>query len=129
MVTLSKTIRWLTVAGFLSLMLNTGVSHAATPAFYHYYYVYSNSMHWCGKLLEEVFENTNNNWQFTKKSIKKTAISFSKGNVRGVLRCLSKKSDESWVVIIATGNDGKKTKDLFEELRLGVCGECSAWAK
>jgi hypothetical protein len=122
-----KTIRRLALSGALSLALAPGLTHAATPAFYHYYYVYPNSMTWCGKLVEEVFDNTNKNWNFTKKSIKTTTASFSVGNVRGFLRCLAKGSKESWVVIIATGNDGTKTKDLFEELRVGICGKCSAW--
>ena len=102
------------------------ITAAQVPAYYHYYYVYPDSMNWCGKLVEEVFKNTNKNWNFTKKELTKTTAAFSVGNVRGFLRCLAKKSKESWVVIVTTGNDSSKTKDLFEELRLGVCGKCSA---
>ena len=46
------------------------------------------------------------------------------GRVRGVLRCLSKNADSAWVVIMSTGNDGAKTKLLFDALRVGVCGNC-----
>jgi hypothetical protein len=103
------------------------ISHAKKPSFYHYYYVYPNSMTWCGKLVNEVFKNTNKNWRFTRKKVTETTAAFSVGNERGFLRCLAKKSNESWVVIIASGNDAGKTKDLFEELRVGVCGKCSDW--
>ena len=100
--------------------------HAKAPAYYHYYYVYPDSMNWCGKLVNEVFENTDRNWRFPQKKLTSTTAAFSKGDVRGFLRCLAKQPKESWVVIVTTGNDSRKTKDLFEELRLGVCGKCSA---
>ena len=108
-----------------SLAFIPAIAFSKTPTYYHYYYVYPDSMTWCGKLVDEVFTNTNRNWRFTRKKLTKTTAAFSVGNVRGFLRCLSKQSKESWVVIVATGNDSNKTKVLFEELRLGVCGRCS----
>jgi len=118
------------VVSLITFMAGGSVTtYAAQPAFYHYYYVYPDSMEWCGKLVHEVYENTNRNWHFTKHDLTKTTASFSVGNLRGILRCLSKGQKESWVVIMSTGNDGHKTKDLFEELRLGVCGECSTLGK
>lgn len=111
-----------------SLAIIPAITVAKVPTYYHYYYVYPNSMTWCGKLVEEVFKNTNKNWHFTKNKLTKITAAFSVGNVRGFLRCLAKQSKESWVVIVTTGNDSNKTKDLFEELRLGVCGKCSALA-
>ena len=114
------------VVAACSLALVPAIAFSKMPTYYHYYYVYPDSMTWCGKLVDEVFTNTNKNWRFTRKKLTKTTAAFSVGNVRGFLRCLSKKPNESWVVIIATGNGSKKTKDLFEELRLGVCGKCSA---
>ena len=120
----SKKLHALMIAS--SLTVTPAIALAKAPAYYHYYYVYPESMKWCGELVEEVFTNTNKNWHFTKKKITKTTAAFSIGNERGFLRCLAKQSKESWVVIITTGNDSKKTKDLFEELRLGICGKCSA---
>ena len=102
------------------------ISLAKQPAYYHWYHVYPESMTLCGELVGEVFRNTDKNWRFTEKKLTDTTAAFSVGDVRGFLRCLAKQSKESWVVIVTTGNDSKKTKDLFEELRLGVCGECSA---
>jgi hypothetical protein len=101
---------------------------ARMPAYYHYYYIYPNNMTWCGELVREVFKNTDRNWRFTRKKVKSTAATFSVGEVRGSLRCLAKQSNASWVVITTTGNDSRKTKYLFEELRLGICGTCSALA-
>jgi len=124
MMLLLKKLQVLAAACILTFI--PAISLAKTPAYYHYYYVYPETMTWCGKLVEEVFTNTDRNWHFTEKKLTDTTAAFSVGDVRGFLRCLAKQSKESWVVIITTGNDSKKTKDLFEELRLGVCGKCSA---
>lgn len=118
-----KTLQVFAAASILLVM--PVMSIAKTPAYYHYYHVYPESITWCGKLVEEVFRNTDKNWHFTEKKITDTTAAFAVGEVRAFLRCLAKQSKESWVVIITTGNDSKKTKDLFEELRLGVCGKCS----
>lgn len=123
--TLYKKLYAIVIASSLTLV--SSISLAKAPAYYHYYYVYPDSMHWCGKLVNEVFTNTNKNWRFNKKKVTNTTAAFSVGHERGVLRCLAKGTKESWVVIITTGNDSQKTKDLFEELRFGVCGSCSAW--
>ena len=122
----SKKVRSIFLTSACSLALSPAIAVAKAPTYYHYYYVYPESISWCGKLVNEVFKNTNKNWLFTKKKTTKTTAAFSVGNVRGSLRCLAKQSKESWVVIVTTGNDSRKTKDLFEELRLGVCGNCSA---
>ena len=124
--TLARRILVLAVAGTLSMVFVPAVSLAKAPAYYHHYYVYPDSMTWCGKLVKEVFRNANRNWRFTKRKVSNTAASFSVGDVRGTLRCLAKKSKESWVVITTAGNNSSRTKDLFEELRLGVCGRCAA---
>jgi hypothetical protein len=116
------------LAGACALIFIPTIAFAKTPTYYHYYYVYPESITWCGKLVAEVFTNTDKNWHFTEKKLTDTTAAFSVGDVRGFLRCLAKQSKESWVVIITTGNDSNKTKDLFEELRLGVCGKCSALA-
>lgn len=122
-----RLLKTLQVSAFASILPFVPIiSLANAPAYYHYYYVYPETMTWCGKLVEEVFTGTDRNWHFTEKTITDTTAAFSVGEVRGFLRCLAKQSKESWVVIITTGNDSKKTKDLFEELRLGVCGKCSA---
>ena len=113
-------------AAACALTFIPAIAFAKTPTYYHYYYVYPESITWCGKLVDEVFTNTDKNWHFTEKKLTDTTAAFSVGDVRGFLRCLAKQSKESWVVIVTTGNDSKKTKDLFEELRLGVCGTCSA---
>jgi len=126
MKTFAKKIWVFVTACIISMAFIPTISSAGVPAYYHYYYVYPDSITWCGKLVEEVFRNTDKNWHFTKKNLTKTAAAFSVGSERGFLRCLSKQSKESWVVIITTGNNSRKTKDLFEELRLGVCGKCSA---
>jgi hypothetical protein len=110
----------------LGFVLAPAPTLARMPAYYHYYYIYPNNMTWCGELVNEVFKNTDRNWRFTQKKVKRTAATFSVGDVRGALRCLAKQSNASWVVITTTGNDSRKTKDLFEELRLGICGTCSA---
>ena len=124
MMTFAKKTQVLVVACTLSMAFILAIS-LARPALYYHYYRYPDSMTWCGKLVEEVFKNTDKNWHFTKKKFTKSRAAFSVGDVRGTLRCLAKQSKESWVVIITTGNDSRKTKDLFEELRLGICGKCS----
>lgn len=113
-------------AAACTLAFIPAISLAAPPAFYHYYYVYPESMSRCGKLVEEVATNANKNWKFARMKLTTTTASFSVGDVRGFLRCLAKEQKESWAVIITTGNNSKDTKDLFEELRVGVCGKCSA---
>ena len=115
-------------AAVCALTFIPAIAFAKTPTYYQYYYVYPESITWCGKLVDEVLTNTDKNWHFTEKKLTDTTAAFSVGDVRGFLRCLAKQSKESWVVIVTTGNDSNKTKDLFEELRLGVCGKCSALA-
>ena len=119
-------IKVLAVICAYSITFSSVISFAKPPTYYHYYYVYQNSMKWCGKLVKEVFENTNKNWGFTSKKLTKTTAAFSVSDVRGFLRCLAKQPNESWVVVITTGNNSNKTNELFEELRLGICGKCSA---
>lgn len=126
MTTAAKTIIALAATWVASGALGPAVSHAQPPSFYHYYYVYPQPMSWCGKLVDEVFKNADKNWRFTNKELTETAASFSVADVRGRLRCLTKQPKETWIVIITTGNDAVKTKDLFEELRLGICGRCSS---
>jgi len=121
-----RLLKTLQVFAAASILLFIPVkSLAKTPAYYHYYYVYPETMTRCGELVEEVFTNTDRNWHFTEKKLTDTTAAFSVGDVRGFLRCLAKHSKESWVVIITTGNDSKKTKDVFDERLLGVCGKCS----
>ena len=124
--TFAKIIPMFALIWTLSMACVPTTSLAAVPAYYHYYYVYQDSMTWCGKLVGEVFSNTDRNWRFTEKKLTETTAGFSVGDVRGFLRCLAKQPKESWVVIITTGNNSAKTRELFEELRLGVCGKCSA---
>ena len=124
MMAFARKIQVFAVACTLSMAFTPTISLAKVPTYYHYYYVYPDSMTWCGKLVKEVFENTNNNWHFTKKKLTKTTAAFSVGDVRGFLRCLAKQSKESWVVIITTGNNSSKTKLLFGDLKVGVCGNC-----
>jgi hypothetical protein len=126
MMILLKSLR--VFAAACAVIFISAIAFAKPPTYYHYYYVYPESMTWCGKLVDEVFTNSDKNWHFTEKKLTDTTAAFSVGDVRGFLRCLAKQSKESWVVIITTGNDSNKTKDLFEELRLGVCGKCSALA-
>ena len=128
MMNFSNAVKIAGLAFALAMVLAPARSLAGMPAFYHYYYVYPDDMETCGRLVREVVKNTDRNWRFTRKDVRNRAATFSVGEVRGSLRCLAKQPKASWVVITATGNGGRKTKDLFEELRLGVCGTCSALA-
>ena len=112
------------VAVALVLTVAPTISYAKAPSFYHYYYVFKNSFNVCGDLIEEVFNNADKNWHFPRQSLRQHSATFSVGDVRGSLRCLAKQANESWVVIVVTGNDSGKTKDLFDELKIGICGNC-----
>ncbi len=108
-------------------------SQAKPPAFYHYYYVFPESMSRCQSLINEVFRNTDRNWDFTRSNVNGGRAFFSVRDIRGSMRCLSISADRTWVVVVTAGNDRSgdrlKTKDLFDELLLGICGRCSALAQ
>ena len=74
MMTLSKKLQVFAIA--CSLALVPAISIAKVPMYYHYYYVYPDSMIWCGNLVEEVFKNTNKNWYFTKMKLTKAQQHF-----------------------------------------------------
>lgn len=122
MATVFRKFRATFFAGALLSLLSPTISYAGTPAFYHYYYVYKSAFDVCGDLVNEVYDNTDKNWHFPKSNVRQHSAVFSVGDVRGSLRCLTKKSNESWVVIVATGNDSGKTRNLYDELKIGVCG-------
>ena len=63
---LLKTLQVFVAASILLFM--PVISVAKTPAYYHYYYVYPETMTWCGKLVEEVFTNTDRNCTSLKRN-------------------------------------------------------------
>ena len=44
---------------------------------------------------------------------------------RGVMRCLSRGSGKSWVVILAYADKRAPAKEIFERMRLVICGDCA----
>lgn len=110
-------------ASLLSLSLSVSAAFAAPPAFWHWYYPYSESIQTCGKLINETMQNIKQNWDLDGGDINATNASFVSGNTRGFLRCLKRGTDRSWVVIITAGG-GRKAKTMFDDMKVVVCGDC-----
>lgn len=113
----------LPVTAAISLVLSTSTANAAPPAFWHYYYPYSQPMETCGALIRETMNNIRRNWDLDGGDINATDASFVSGNTRGFLRCLKRGSNSSWVVIITAGG-GNKARTMFNDMRVVVCGNC-----
>lgn len=107
----------------LALVLTAGIAQAAPPAFWHWYHAYDQSMQTCGRLIDETMENIDRNWTLSQKSLNQYDASFTTGNTRGFLRCLSRGSGASWVVIIASGG-GSQARTVFDDMKVVVCGNC-----
>jgi len=83
----SKKIQVLMIASSLTFI--PVISLANAPAYYHYNYVYPDFMKWCGKLVQEIFANTNKNWHFTKKKLTKITAAFPIDNERVFFKMFS----------------------------------------
>ncbi len=103
--------------------LPVGVAFASPPAYWHYYYAYAQPMETCGALIKETVQNIQQNWDLDGGDIKPTSASFVTGNTRGILRCLGRGENSSWVVLIATGG-GSKAKTILNDMKVVVCGNC-----
>lgn len=93
----------------------------AAPAFYHWYHAYDAPMSTCSQLLKEAARNVSAD----SGDVNRYNASVRLDGARGFLRCLSRGSGKSWVVIISVADRKAEAKELFERMRLVVCGDCA----
>jgi hypothetical protein len=115
--------RALFVTGVIALA--TTPAYAKLPVLYVWYYNYDNSPTWCKNLAWETLQNTDKNWHFTRKKYGTNSNWFQLKETRGHVNCSSRAGDKSLVTIVVTGSDNQEASDVFEEIKLGVCGKCS----
>ncbi len=110
-------------AASLALALSCGQAFSAPPSFWHYYHAYSKPVQTCGMLIKEAMQNLQQNWDLDGGDVNATNAKFVSGNTRGYLRCLSRGSNKSWVVIITSGGGGKARR-MYDDLKVVICGDC-----
>lgn len=97
------------------------MSTVAAPAFYHWYHAYDEPMSTCSELLKEAARNVSAD----SGDVNRYNASVRLDGARGFMRCLSRGKGKSWVVIISVADRKDHAKELFERMRLVVCGECA----
>ncbi|MEM7742648.1 MAG: hypothetical protein AAF409_02960 [Pseudomonadota bacterium] len=99
-----------------ALLTFAATTAEATPAFYHWYQKWDGKMSECRTLLERAANNVN----AEQGDINKYSALFKRSDVIGSMRCLSRGGNKTWVVIIASGDDGGLTEAMFNRMRAAL---------
>lgn len=94
---------------------------AAQPAFLQWYHAYDAPIATCSELIKEAAGNVSADSGDVKKYQAKVGLN----GARGIMRCLSRGSGKSWVVILAYADQRAPAKEIFERMRLVICGDCA----
>lgn len=106
-------IKAIAAAALLTFAAST--AHA-TPAFYHWYQKWDGQMSDCRALLKRAAKNVNAD----QGDINQYDAFFVREDVVGSMRCLSRGSNKTWVVIIASGDHGGRTEAIFNRMRAAL---------
>jgi len=114
-------IRYSVISIATAVVFSLPTPSSAAPVFYHWYHPYDAPMSTCSQLVEEAA----NNVSADSNNIKTYQSTVRLDGARGIMRCLSRGSQKSWVVILSYADDRDPAKELFDRMRFVICGDCS----